>query len=53
MQEVSKVCGLQSIECFVGDHKQYEDDPVLNCEVQKFTVYNIVHCIQQSLSDVW
>jgi hypothetical protein len=36
VQVVSKVCGRQSIECFVGEHEQFEDDPVLNLEIVEF-----------------
>lgn len=36
VQEVSKVCGGQSIECFVGEQEQFEDEPVLNWEPVEF-----------------
>lgn len=29
VQEVRKVFGRQSIECFAGEHEQFECDPVL------------------------
>ena len=36
VQEVSKVCVHQSIEGFVGEHEQFEDDPILNWKPVEF-----------------
>lgn len=38
MQEVRKVCVCQSIEGFVGEHEQFEDDPILNWKPVEFDV---------------